>query len=102
MKLPPYGKKFKPVPRSGVRVAIGPGAWEFAKNHYHPIMVLPDDADPNAFGWPSDGEPALIHERGCYNDERLDALAGALLRAGARSIIALREALLNDFYVRLR
>lgn len=96
MKLPPYGKKFDPVPNSGVRVAIGPGAWDFARSHAHPIMVLPEDCTPADFRWPSDGRPALVHERGEYNDERLDEIAAALLRAGASSVVALREALVND------
>jgi len=97
MKLPPFGKQFQPVPASGVRVAIGPGAWDFQKRHHVPIMVLPDDANPEDFGWPADGGPTLIHECGEYNDEHLDALATALLRAGASSIVAIREALLDDY-----
>lgn len=39
----------------------------------------------------------MVHERGEYNDEQLDALAAELLRAGASSVVAIREALLNDF-----
>lgn len=95
--LPPYGKQFQPVPRNGIQVAIGPGAWSFQERHHCPIMVLPEDANPHDFGWPSDGKPALIHERGEFNDDRLDELAGALLRAGSPSVVAIREALLNDF-----
>jgi len=97
MKLPPFGKQLKPVPPTGVRVAIGPTAWDFQKRHHAPIMVLPDDANPEDFGWPSDGKPALIHERGEYNDSRLTSMAGALLRAGASSVVAIREALLDDY-----
>ena len=95
--LPPFGKSFCPVPVSGVRVAIGPGAWDFAKKHYHPIMVLPLDQSPFDFDWPSDGRPALIHERGFYDDELLDSTAHALLTAGASSCVAIREALLSDY-----
>ncbi len=58
-------------------------------------MVLPGDAGPEDFQWPSDGKPALIHERGEYNDDRLQSMAEALLRAGASSVVAIREALLN-------
>ena len=94
--LPPFGKHFNPVPSSGVRVAIGPGAWGFEKRHHVPIMVLPDDASPADFKWPSDGKPALIHERATYDDNRLGAIAEALLRAGASSVVAIREALLNE------
>lgn len=100
-QLPPFGKEFQPVPPSGVRVALGPGAWDFAKKQFHPTMVLPEDANPGDFRWPSDGKPALIHERGDYDDERLDALAQALLNAGAGSIVAIREALLDDYDARV-
>ena len=94
---PPYYKDYVKNPHGGVRVAIGPHAWGFAKKQYHPTLVLPDDADPEDFGWPSDGKPALIHERGTFDDNRLRAMAGTLLRAGASSVIAIREALLNDY-----
>ena len=60
-------------------------------------MVLPDDANADDFQWPSDGKPALIHERGDYNDGRLDSLANCLLKAGASSVVAIREALLNEY-----
>ena len=56
-------------------------------------MVLPDDANPDDFAWPSDGGPALIHERGIYDDVRLRTMAVALLRAGASSVVAIRETL---------
>ena len=95
--LSPHGKLFQPVPKSGVRVAIGPGAWDFADLHYFPMMVLRDDRNANEFRWPSDGGPALIHERGDCNDERLDELAEALLRSGASSVVAIREALLDEY-----
>ena len=93
--LPPFGNDFQPVPPSGIRVAIGPGAWNFQKKHHAPIMLLPDDANPDDFGWPSDGKPVLIHERGTYDDSRLREMARALLRAGASSVVAIREALLD-------
>ena len=96
-RLAPFGKHFQPVPRNGVQVAIGPGAWAFQKRHGSPIMLLPDGANPDDFWWPSDGGPALIHERGEYDDNRLRAMAIALIRAGAFSVVAIREALLNDY-----
>ena len=89
----PFGRQFQPVPPSGVRVAIGPGAWNFEKKHHVPIMVLPNGANPDDFKWPSDGKPALVHERGTYDDTRLRAMATALLIAGASSVVAIREAL---------
>ncbi len=92
-RLPPFGKQFLPVPLNGVQVAIGSGAWSFQNRHHSPIMVLPADANPNEFCWPSDSQPALIHERGAYDDDRLTGMAEALLRAGASSVVAIREAL---------
>ncbi len=97
MKRPPFGKQFLSVPRSGIRVAIGPDAWDFVKTQTQPTMILPDDDEATDFQWPSDGKPALIHERGDYNDERLDSLAHALLKAGASSVVAIREALMNEY-----
>lgn len=97
MRVPPYGKQFQPVPPSGVRVAVGPKAWQFQKTHMYPIMVLPEDTKPKEFGWPSDGKPALIHERGIFDDNGLQAMAEVLLRAGAPSVVAIREALLHDY-----
>ena len=94
--LPPFGKSFLPVPSSGLRVACGRTAWEFAEIHIHPIMVLPYGDDPRRYRWPSDGTPALIYERGNYDDEQLDSLASELLKAGASSVVAVREGLLND------
>ncbi len=101
MRLPPFGKQFQPIPPNGIQVAMGPGAWRFQRQHTCPIMVLPDDANPDDFVWPSDGKPALIHERGPCDDGRLYAMAEALLRAGASTVVALREALLNTHDVRV-
>ncbi len=94
--LPPFGRQFEPVPRNGIQVAIGPGAWDFQKRHRSPIMVLPDEANPSNFRWPSDGQPALVYEWGACDDERLHAIAEALLQAGASSVVAIREALLAE------
>ena len=93
-RLPPFGKQFQPVPISGIQVAIGSGAWDFQKRHWSPIMVLPENKEPLDFTWPSDGRPALIHERGCMDDDRLYATAKALIEAGASSVVAIREALI--------
>ncbi len=94
--LPPYGKQYlEQLPSAGIWVAIGPGAWGFAKVRSFPVMVLPEDDEPSDYEWPSNGQPVLIHERGEYNDERLDAMAKALLLAGAPSVVAIREALLD-------
>jgi hypothetical protein len=95
--LPPFSKQFHPIPTSGIRVVVGPDAWDFADRHRYPIMVLPEGELPSSFVWPSDGKPALIFERGECDDERLDDMARELLKAGASSVVALREALINDY-----
>ncbi len=97
MRLPPFAKQFQPVPPSGVRVCLGPGAWGKSKAHAFPIMVLPQDKTPSEYRWPSDDGPALIFECGEYNDDKLDSMAAALLRAGASSVISIREAFLDDY-----
>lgn len=96
--LPPYGKRFSPVPAGGIRVAIGaePNVWEFAKRHHAPCMVVPPAENPDSYRWPADNGPVLVFEVGDYNDERLEALAKALLQAGASSVVAIREALLDS------
>ncbi len=97
MSLAPYAKQYlKEKPSAGIWVAIGPGAWRFAQVRTFPVMVLPEDNKPSDFDWPTNGQPALIHERGECNDERLHAMAEALLLAGASSVVAIREALLSD------
>ena len=96
LSLPPYGKQYlEEKPSAGIWVAIGPGAWRFAKARSFPVMVLPEDCEPGDYKWPSNGQAALIHERGDYNDERLHAMAMALLLAGAPSVVAIREALVE-------
>jgi hypothetical protein len=94
---PPYYGHYKENPRAGVRVAFGPTAWQFVKRQLNPTMVLPQDEQPSDRDWPSDGQPALIHERGIFDDDRLRAMAAVLLQAGAPSVVAIREALLNDY-----
>ena len=96
--LPPFGKQYlEQHPSAGIWVAIGPGAWQFAKVRSFPVMVLPDNREPSDYMWPADGEPVLIHERGPCNDERLNAMATALILAGASSVVAIREALLDEY-----
>ena len=100
MRLPPYGKRFQPMPRNGVRVAIGPGAWDKARRtsqDNYPLMVLPEGEDAASFRWPSDGGPALVFETGQPDDMMLAGLARELLLAGASSVVAIREAY-SDFH----
>jgi hypothetical protein len=97
VRLPPFGKEFQRVPKTGIRVVIGPGAWDFAKGHHCPIMVLPEGEPASNFTWPSDGGPALVYERGeakgdYQAKERLTELSRELLIAGASSVVAIREA----------
>lgn len=94
--LPPFGKQYLNLhPDSGVRVAIGFGAWDFA-NAARPgrVMVLPAGTSPTTFRWPVNGQPALVHELGPVDDDQLAAMARALLAAGAPSVVALRHSLL--------
>lgn len=100
-RIPPFGKQFRPVPRSGIQVALGAGAWAFAKARIAPIMVLPDGHDAREFSWPSNVGPALVFERGepkgCNRArKRLEGLAMELLLAGATSVVALRDAYLDE------
>ena len=98
MRSPPYGLKYLRAKSSaGIWVAIGPGAWRFAQVRTFPVMVLPEDNKPSDFDWPTNGQPALIHERGECNDKRLHAMAEALLLAGAPLVVAIREALLDEY-----
>ena len=90
MRVPPYGKQFQTIPRSGVQVVLGGDAWEIAARHRYPVMVLPEHEAPSSFTWPSGEGPALVFECGEANDERLWALAEALLIAGSKSVVALR------------
>ncbi len=108
VRLPPFGRNFQPIPKTGVRVAIGPGAWGFAQTQRNipngwniPVMVLPDGEDAQSFTWPSDGSPALIYEKGEVKGdkqarERLTTLARELLLAGASSAVAIRDAYLGE------
>lgn len=94
MKLPPYGQQYLDrLPRAGVMVAIGPTAWNFAESDSRIIMALPYDEHPRDYRWPSHESGALIFERGQYDDDRLSAMARALLEAGSPFVLALREAL---------
>lgn len=96
MRLPPYGKQFRTMPKSGIRVVIGGDAWDFAEKHAYPIMVLPEGEDPTSFSWPSRDGPALVYERGEADNRRLRALAEALLLAGSSSVVGLRQSKLGS------
>ncbi len=93
LPLPPYSKDyFDTRPRSGLQIAIGPNGWAFAKRDRRIILVLPFDEDPQDYYWPK-SEPAIVHERGMFDDNRLVAMAKTLLEAGAPFVVGLREAL---------
>lgn len=97
-RYPPFGKQYlEQKPSAGLWIAIGPGAWDFAKSKSFPVLVLPDDAEPSDFKWPMDGGPVLVHERGQFDDDRLRSMAEALIRAGASSVVAIREVLLDAY-----
>jgi hypothetical protein len=94
--LPPYGAEYlKRHPDPGVCVAIGRNAWSFARSSGKPMMVLPATHEPAYYQWPASGQPALIHELGAPDDERLTALARELLTAGNPSVVAIRHSMLS-------
>ena len=89
--LPPYGKQYLDrKPSAGIWVAIGPGAWDFAKKKSFPVMVLPEEKHPSDFEWPTNYGPVLIIECGPFNDERLEEMAFELLKVGATSACVIR------------
>ena len=88
---PPYSSQY--VPQRGLEVALGCHAWTFAKRQYKAVLVLPMDRDPAEFMWPAEQYGAVIHETGSRDDERLDKLAGELLKAGNPHVVALRHSL---------
>ncbi len=93
LPLPPYSNDyFDTRPSSGLQIAIGPNGWAFAKRDRRIILVLPFDEDPQDYCWPK-SEPAIVHERGMFDDNRLVAMAKTLLEAGAPFVVGLREAL---------
>ena len=97
VRLPPYGKVWLLNPPSaGVVVTLGPDAWPKAKAFAHECMVLPDECEPSEFRWPTNRQSALILETGPPNDARLQCMAEALIRAGAPSVVALRDSLMDS------
>lgn len=96
-RWPPYAKDFLagPLP-AGLCIATGADAWQFAKCKPFPVLVLPADAEPSDFRWPSDPGGVVIFERGRADDGRLHALVSELLTAGSPFVVAIREAYLAD------
>lgn len=95
--LPPFAKRWLADPPSaGVVVTLGPDAWPKSKARPHVCMVLPDECDPSELRWPTNRQPALILETGPPNDARLQCMAEALIRAGAPSVVALRDSLMDS------
>ena len=94
--LPPFGKQYLDErPRSGIQIALGPAAWDFAKMMSFIVMVLPAGADPFDFTWPtSDG--VIVHECGQSDDDALLKMATALLIAGNLFVVARRSAILDS------
>ncbi len=95
--LPPFAKRWLADPPSaGVVVALGPDAWAKAKARAHTCLVLPEKSGPSEFHWPSNDQPALILETGPPNDARLQRMAEALIRAGAPTVVALRDCVMDS------
>ena len=61
--LPPFGRAYLDhTGSSGPWVAIGPGAWDFAKRKPFPVMVLPLGEDSTRYAWPVAGQSVLLFE----------------------------------------
>ena len=96
-RLPPNGRTWLVLRNGpsylgqGVRVAIGPGAWDRARRAVAaPVMVVVPGRDPAEFRWPVAGESVLVFETGQADDDALERLAHCLLADGAELVHAIR------------
>ena len=96
-RLPPFGRQYlENPPSAGLWVAVGPGAWDIAKGKSFPVVVLPPGSKPSDYEWPTTSGPALIFETGPLDDDLLHKLVKTLMLAGAPSVVAIRESLLQS------
>ena len=99
--LPPFGRELAIYllsgGRSGPFVAIGPGAWSLARRRQacYPVAVIPCDRDPLDFRFDFlRGLPAVLLEVGCFDTDRLERAALAMLTDGAQRVVPIRDATL--------
>ena len=96
-RLPPYGRQYlEDPPSEGFQVACGSDPWDIAKGKPFTVLVLPPGSKPSDYDWPTTSGPALIYETGPLDDDLLYELAKTLMLAGAPSVVAIRESLLQS------
>ena len=82
----------------GFWIYTGTDAWSQAKAVHAPALVLPDQESPDSFIWPVRGYTTLIIRTSPLEAEIQLSLARVLLRAGAKSVAAIKSGPLVDFY----
>ena len=96
LPLPPFGSRAKPQKNmpNHVFVMTGSGAWSLARRYNdlgYPALVCPDDRSSDAFRWPVMDMDVTVLDFGVLED-RLEALAHTLLKAGAVLVVIVADA----------
>jgi hypothetical protein len=93
-RLPPYLKRhadrLRTDPSASVWVAIGAGAWQWARERERLVaIVCPPGEDPAALDWsPCRGhDPVLLMPAGAVEGDQIKALIGALFRDGVERVL---------------
>ena len=94
-RLPPYLKRhaarLRTAPSASVWVAIGRGAWQWAREREqsHVGIVCPPGEDPAGFDWsPCKGhDPVLLVRAGVVDGDQAYALVVALIRDGVERVL---------------
>ena len=94
--MPPFGNQAKPQKNmlNHVFVMTGSGAWGMARKYNdlgYPALVCPDDESSDAYRWPVMDMDVTVFDFGVTED-RLEALAYALLKAGAELVVIVADA----------
>ncbi len=94
-RLPPYLKRhagrLRTDPNAPVWIAIGAGAWQWARDRGHLVaIVCPPDEDPAGFDWSlcARHDPVLMMPVGAVGGDQIRALIGALFRDGTGRVLA--------------
>ena len=96
LPLPPFGSQAKPqrYQPNHVFVMTGSGAWDLARKYNdlgYPALVCPYDESPDEYRWPVMGMDVTVFDFGVAED-RLEALAYTLLKAGADLVVIVADA----------
>ena len=93
-RLPPYLKRHADRLRTdrnaSVWVAIGAGAWQWARDRGHLVaIVCPFGEDPAGFDWSlcAGHNPVLLMPVGAVGGDQVKALIGALFRDGVERVL---------------